>query len=437
MLCFNQEGVAGLKAPRRRLGRWPDSENGAILPLAVFGMVAILGCMGLALDFGNFYRHRRIMQTAADAGALAGGAEIYRRYTTTASQDAAILASSQAATASHGFANGSGGVTVTVSRPPTSGYYVGNSQYVQVAISQNVPSYFLGVLASGTTTIAANAVAGVGARGGPSCLTLLEPTGAALTMSGTDQINAPCGTYINSISPSGVTMSGSAQVNSPTSIRGPSYVHSGSSSISNPTFNAVPVPDPLAYLQPPTVPAGCNYTNFSRSGNTVATLNPGTYCGGITLSGSPVITLNPGLYIFKGGSAFTISGFPTITGSGVTFYLTNNGSGAAASVSLSGTGTYRFSAPTSGPLAGILYFQDPSTSSNSYALSGSSGSYFDGAIYLPQSSLAISGSTQTWNYSGGIIARSMTISGSTRINLYYGMGAGTGVTPIKRLSLVE
>ena len=92
------------------------SERGTVLPLVALSMVALTGMMGLGLDVGSLYRHRRNMQTAADAGALAGAAEIYRMKPTL------VGSSARTATAANRFTNGVEDVAVSVNHPPASGF---------------------------------------------------------------------------------------------------------------------------------------------------------------------------------------------------------------------------------------------------------------------------------------------------------------------------
>ena len=61
----------------------------------------------------------------------------------------------------------------------------------------------------------------------------------------------------------------------------------------------------------------------------------------------------PGLYIMKNGP-FTITGQANVTGDGVTIFLT--GPGAVADTG--GNGSIDLSAPITGDLAGILFFED-------------------------------------------------------------------------------
>ena len=74
------------------------------------------------------------------------------------------------------------------------------------------------------------------------------------------------------------------------------------------------------------------------------TVNPGTYTG-ISISGNGTVVFNPGVYIVDSSSGMTITGTPTITGTGVTFYFTNG-----ATISNTGKGTVtNFTAPSVPP----------------------------------------------------------------------------------------
>ena len=49
-----------------------SGESGQVLPFVAVLLIVLLGMLALVLDGGNLYLHRRSMQNAADAGALAG-----------------------------------------------------------------------------------------------------------------------------------------------------------------------------------------------------------------------------------------------------------------------------------------------------------------------------------------------------------------------------
>ena len=60
-----------------------DRQRGSILPMVSVLAMTIVAFMGLAFDSSYFYYEKRRVQTAADAGALAGAQELHRGSTTT------------------------------------------------------------------------------------------------------------------------------------------------------------------------------------------------------------------------------------------------------------------------------------------------------------------------------------------------------------------
>ena len=60
-----------LPPTRRRLRRFHDDEDGAVLLIVVFALVAMVGMLVLVVDLGSLVSTRRAAVTAADAAALA------------------------------------------------------------------------------------------------------------------------------------------------------------------------------------------------------------------------------------------------------------------------------------------------------------------------------------------------------------------------------
>jgi hypothetical protein len=124
-----------------------------------------------------------------------------------------------------------------------------------------------------------------------------------------------------------------------------------------------------------------------------------------------------GTYILLGGG-LSVSGGSTLTGTGVTFYVTGGPGHSYGAVDLSGGTNLQLSAPTTGPLAGILFYQDPSiTSPAASSLSGGTDTIFNGALYFPTSAV---------NYSGGaasaytiLVSKTVSITGGTTLNSNY------------------
>ena len=51
-------------------------EHGAVLVIVVLSLTVLCGIAALAIDAGGFRAHRRQLQSAADAGALAGAQKL-------------------------------------------------------------------------------------------------------------------------------------------------------------------------------------------------------------------------------------------------------------------------------------------------------------------------------------------------------------------------
>jgi hypothetical protein len=183
-----------------------------------------------------------------------------------------------------------------------------------------------------------------------------------------------------------------------------------------------------------------NYTfcgPLSIRGNNTVTLSPGTYYGGISISGNANISFSPGAYVL-GGGGLSVTGNSTLTGVGVTFYNTSAPGYAYAPVNMTGNETANFSAPTSGALQGILFFQDRSVPVGSAAstLKGNSSSTFDGVVYFPTTSLTYVGNSSSSGYTD-LIADTITISGNASITINSNYSSLTGGSPIKSSALYE
>jgi hypothetical protein len=118
----------------------------------------------------------------------------------------------------------------------------------------------------------------------------------------------------------------------------------------------------------------------------------------------------------------------TVTGSGVTFFLTANPTSQYGGVSISGNDNVTLSAPTSGPYHGILFYQDrsiPSTGVTS-TFEGGSGMALTGSLYFPTTAITYTGGSSTAPTTTGLVADTITFKG----NSYFATdpnGAKTGL----------
>src|SRR5437868_694256 len=123
----------------------------ALIIFALFSLV-LIGVLAMSVDAGFLLAERRQVQSAADAGALAAAK---------AALDGKSAAEITGTAQSYGVFNAGAGAVVTVSRPPASGTYAGNTNYVQVTVTKPVTKYFVGAIYSGAWRVTASAVAGV------------------------------------------------------------------------------------------------------------------------------------------------------------------------------------------------------------------------------------------------------------------------------------
>ncbi len=411
--------VAGLAA----------SASGQVMVLVCVSIVAIMGMIAVVADFSFMQHQKNMMQTAADSAAMAGAEEL---------NYGDLVAAGKADAASNGYTNGVGSVTVAMNNPPSTGPNVGNSAYVEAIVSKPEPTYFLRVLGVNTMTVSARAVAYEG--NGPNCIYVMNPSASgALSANGNVTVSSGCGLLVDSSSSTGMSLVGNVKITAPSIGVVGGYTAGGNVSLTpTPKTGVIPASDPLAYVAEPTV-GSCAQTNFSLKGNNGSSGSPyqlyaGTYCGGISIKGNAVLNFNAGTYVLAGGG-MSISSNTTETGTGVTFYNTT-GLGGYGAISLSGNSQSNFSAPTSGPLVGILFFQDRSIPGTDAAttITGNSSSTFDGAVYFATTTLSFNGNSSSSGYSI-VVANQLTLSGNASLGTNY--SSLTGGSPIKGTTLAE
>jgi hypothetical protein len=393
-----------------------SDESGQVVVITVLSMALLLGFLALAVDVGTLFRAKRNIQAAADSGAIAGAQERpYGNMNAAAWADAAL----------NGVTNGASGNVVKVNNPPLSGPHTGDSDYVEVIASQSQPTFFMRVFSFASMTVAARAVATLGAS--QNCIYTLKPTGTDFLMNGSGNLSLPtCGIVNNSSNSQAMLLNGSINLSAKSIGIVGSYVKNGSGSITpTPVSGIVASSDPLAFLSPPSFSAGSCLANPSFNGTSPHTLGPGCY-NGFTTNGSGATTLNPGLYIING--AMTLNGSGSLSGTGVTFYFPPG----AGSYTDNGSSTITLSAPTSGAYDGLLFYQNPSDT-NQMTFNGSSTSNLKGIFYLPKASLILNGSNSSTFYTS-LVVGSLTFNGSGTLLDY---AIVNGSSPLTSASLVE
>ncbi len=394
-------------AGREELTRWPrhfkrlrKSINGNVAVTFALAIPVVFGAVAAAVDYGSFATERTRLQAAADAAALNAAREL----SSTNTLMIANLAENYAR-ATLG-ASGSDATVQTQLIPPDS---------VEVRISKDLKPILSRLLSNTGTHLAVRAVAKMYA-GAPLCVLGLDP-GAA----GTVQLQqlgrmtaVNCSINSNSTDPKGLISQDLAVMISLQTCSAGGFSESTPINFLPPPKTDCPrIPDPLASRPAPSV-GPCGFVN-TVIGVGTTTLNPGIYCGGITVSGLAKVHLNPGVYVIRDGPlAVSLGG--TLDGQNVGFYLTGSGS----TISWDATSHISFTAPKDGPLAGMLIYEDPSSPAlRQHTISSNDARTLLGTIYMPQGKLVIASTSLIADLSSYtvIVARMLQVQSTANLVL--------------------
>jgi Putative Flp pilus-assembly TadE/G-like len=380
-------------------------ESGQVLPLIAVCLTAIMGFAGMSVDVGYLEYHQRQQQSATDAAALGGAQQLI--YSGCPDQSAAQSTAYKDST-NNGFTNGANNVAITVTNPPASGPYAGNSCAVSVQVTASkVPTFFTRLFGL-TGAESTQAVGLVTANGNPpGCLYLQSPT-VSSTFNG-DTVTAPgCGILIND----------TAIFNGDPKFDAAGIGYGGGTPIENGTTFTAATPAPMLKVADPCPEiTGCAYiaanpppttgcTSYTKSGITNLTVTPGCYSS-FTLNGDTNVTFAPGTYVFTGSTIF--NGVNSLTGNGVTLYVPSGGTPPT----FNGITNLTLSPPTSGSYAGVLYYQVPGNT-NSPIFNGTAMK-LSGLIYAPGATNVIFNGTN-----GGylvVVVGAATFNGSAAYDL--------------------
>ncbi len=391
--------------------------RGQVYLLFAFLLFAFLCVAALAIDIGVYRGQQRLQQTATDSAAIAGAqAAAY------ASPNAAQAALDDAAT--NGFTTPS--ATVSVDPNYSDAYTTGSIAAVKVTVTQNYARFFGGIVSGGQVPVSTSAVAKLAATGN-ACLVSLANAPATTTQNGS-KINGPnCSIYAND----NITFDGgsinvaSVQYNSAST----ETSHGGPSQFTNASpVPSLPIPDPCSnvpgcFALSQASAAGLNMTALNASATCTTTqtvpasggrATPGCYNGGTTGVTFDSVTFQPGLYTIVGTGGVHFTGTSSNSGGapGATFYV----NAGPLDVSTKAA-TLNLSAPSSGLSAGVLFYQ-PAYNSNAVDVAATINTV--GMWYFPSAAFTFDGHSE--NFTGMVVAASMTFNGGSSLTLAPGTG---------------
>lgn len=432
--------VGNEASPRPLPGLLRD-EGGAIAIMFALMLPLVLGAIGMGVEIGNWFAMKRELQSAADAAALAGAFEKDSgSSTSTVTSEATIEA------VRNGFST-SGGGTITVNIPPTSGSYTADSSAVEVKLTRPIQTAFVNyIMGSASFTATARAVAKVKMQEGNGCvLSLNSAVKWSTEFTGNVNVNLTnCDVIANSSHDEAIRATGSVSVTADCIRTVGGYTTSGGASLTSTECSGVETGskaygDPYADREIESYSTVCDsaHTNKSITSTGTYTLSPGVYCGGITATGSNTINLSPGTYILHEGD-FNISGSGSITGSNITIILTGSSASSVGNIDLTGTRTMTLSAPTSGDYTGMLFFQSRSASSSgTNKITGSSSFNITGAVYTPNRVIDYSGNAGGGTNCVQLIGDTVEFTGTSGMNGANCGSAGVTLAGVNTAALVE
>jgi Flp pilus assembly protein TadG len=387
-------------------------ESAQTLVLTALCLTLLMGGMALAVDVGYLYYRQRQLQTAADSAAIAAGLELgscgntvcpnMETAATAALKEDGITSSTPTPTANQCTVPTSTGLAIIINVAPcvlgNSDPNNGNVHMAEVVLTEQVNTFFGGVLGIRTVNLVARAEAGdayLKTAGGTNCI---YTNGMQMNSNSTFYL-INCGIYDGGNLGTDSNVSGTAT----------DFIYYGSWSPNNchkncswtlgggqtqPTHTTTQQTDPLAGLfTTPSVPTGTGqpYTNVNFSSNQTNSMPPGHYQGDVNINSNVTINLSPGLYYFDGSfnidSNSTVECLACTNGAGVTLYF-NSGS-----LQVNSNATVNLTATTAGNTASgaaipTLLLWASANASNMVIDSNGSDS-FAGIIYLPYQSLTM------------------------------------------------
>lgn len=368
-----------------------SNKSGSIAPLTAVLLPVMLGATGLGIDVSMWMKNKRNLQAAADAAVIAAAWDIANG----ASQIVAEESGTKEAV-NNGYVSGGNNTLVFSFTENDDG-----NDVISASLSAQDITYFSKVLFKGDIFTAAAAASAVIVPQGDYCMLSLNGTAdGAITAVGAVEINSiGCGIAVNSNSDSALDLSGNVDIDiKDLNIVG-DYETTGSVDLDAETINtnASRVPDPYEDLEVPDY-AGCDYNGNTRI-NGDGELDPGVYCGDISIRGNGTVIMNPGVYILDGGD-FTLSGGGEIIAEGVSIIFTSSDEDGdnVGQLNISGNKDMTISAPEPGEdMEGVAFFQDRiATESNQCnSLVGTSVLDVMGAIYFPSQCLDIGGNANS------------------------------------------
>lgn len=387
------------------LSRFLRNRDAGVAPMLALLALPLFGAIGAAIDFSRAASVRTSMQAALDASALILAKSAKNVDANQLNVDATKYFNVNFQNSELQNLN-----TTATSSSTSSGYSA------TLSASGSIKSKFMGLFGFTNLNLAVHSTALSYADGLGCVLSLNRHASGAITGQGsTNVVLNGCSMYDNSDHATAMVAGGTASLTAlSVGVVGNLTGTENITTTAGVRTGVSPVTDPYSYHSFPAF-GGCTANNFT--GKDTVTINPGVYCGGISVNASAVVTLNPGIYYLDGGN-LSVNGGGTLQGTGVTLVFTSQNRNGFATASINGNATVNLTPPTTGGTAGIVVFGDRRMPiGTDFKFNGGANQYLAGAIYVPNGALSFAGGMGTSTSCTQLIGDTITFTGNSSFAL--------------------
>jgi hypothetical protein len=284
MRCWSGK-VSGLGRKSAELSKFARDRGGNIALISAIAACVLVGGGAMSLDFVSGAMVRQNLQNAADGAALAAATELALRSTSESTIDAVV----------EGYARNN--VAENTELTVIESAIIDNRSGVSVDLAARAPYMFAALFgAEGEREVRAHSRARL-ANAAPLCaLALEERRSRAVFLESRARILAPdCAVVSNSRDPRGITALDSSELRATMICSAGGATGRGANYSPDPITDCPAIPDPLANRPEPAA-GGCTHL-LTLTVTGTRTLNPGVYCGGLTILPGATVRLRPGIYV--------------------------------------------------------------------------------------------------------------------------------------------
>ncbi|MCJ2110244.1 pilus assembly protein TadG-related protein [Methylobacterium sp. E-025] len=332
----------------------PD-RRGAVAVIFCLCATVLLGLVGGGVDYARLAARRAQLQAAVDAGVLAGGNALKLAMSTTA----AVIGVTEQTVRSEAKSPSDRPLTVQVT-------VASDKTNVAASAAETFKLTFGSFVGMPAASLTVKAQASVVGRM-RLCMLTLDPFAAgSFNLQKNAQVTAyGCSLYSNSVNATGMVGGDNAMARADTICSAGGYLGLRANFAPVPQAGCPAIDDPLKNRASPTIGACLSIPLSANKKGDIskneidqnATLDPGTYCGGLKISKNAVVTLKSGTYVIKDGPLMVYDK-GTLSGTDVSLYFSGN----TAGLLFDKGSTISLSAPTLGVMAGLLISEERTVS---------------------------------------------------------------------------